>query len=98
MNPVFFYGLFMDKDLLLEKGLNPHNIKPAYLNGYQLRIGKRATLVPFKGACSYGIVMELDNSELQNLYGSDGVEDYIPQSIQANTMDGDPLESILYNY
>jgi hypothetical protein len=96
MKSVFFYGLFMDKDLLKEKGFNPQNIKRAYLKGYQLKIGERATLAPNKGACSYGTVMELDSNELQNLYGSDGVEDYVPQPVQANTMVGEPLEAISY--
>ena len=40
--------------------------------------------------------MELDSSELQNLYGSDGVEDYVPQTVQAHTTDGEPLEAISY--
>jgi len=96
MKSVFFYGLFMDKDLLKEKGFNPQNIKRAYLKGYQLKIGERATLAPHEGACSYGTVMELDSNELQNLYGSDGVEDYVPQTVQANTMVGEPLEAISY--
>ncbi len=86
----------MDKDLLKEKGFNPQNIKRAYLKGYQLKIGERATLAPHKGACSYGTVMELDSNELLNLYGSDGVEDYVPQTVQANTMVGEPLEAISY--
>ena len=98
MKSVFFYGLFMDKDLLKEKGFNPQNIKRAYLKGYQLEIGERATLAPHKGACSYGTVMELDSNELQNLYGSDGVEDYVPQTVQANTMVGEPLEAVSYIY
>ena len=96
MKPVFFYGLFMDKDLLKEKGFNPHNIKRACLQGYQLKIGERATLVPHKGARSYGTVMELDSSELEYLYGSDGVEDYVPQAVQASTIAGEPLEAISY--
>lgn len=40
--------------------------------------------------------MELDSNELQILYGSDDVEDYVPQPVQANTMVGEPLEAISY--
>ena len=96
MKTVFFYGLFMDKDLLKGKGINPHNIKRAFLKGYQLKIGERATLVPDKEACSYGIVMELDINELHNLYGSDGVEDYVPQTVQVYTIVGEPIEAVSY--
>ena len=86
----------MDKDLLREKGLNPQNVKRAYLTNYQLKIGEKATLVPKIGASSYGTVMELDSIELQILYGSDGVKDYIPQSVHVKTMNGEPLEAISY--
>lgn len=96
MKSVFFYGLFMDKNLLKEQGFNPQNIQRAYLKGFQLKIGERATLAPQNEACSYGTVMELDSNELQKLYGSDGVEDYIPQTVQANRMTGEPLEAVSY--
>jgi hypothetical protein len=45
MKSVFFYGLFMDPDLLKDKGLNPGASEPAQLAGYGLKIGARATLV-----------------------------------------------------
>ena len=96
MKTVFFYGLFMDKDLLREKGFNPQNTRHAYLQGYQLRIGERATLAPHEGACSFGTVMDLASNELRNLYGSDGVEDYVPQAVQATTMAGDPVDAVSY--
>lgn len=96
MNTVFFYGLFMDQDLLKEKGFNPQNIKRACVQGYQSRIGERATLAPCKRASSYGTVMDLESNELQNLYGSDGVEGYVPQSVLANTMDGETIEAISF--
>ena len=46
---VFFYGLFMDEDLLREKGLNPQRAALASVDGLALRIGKRAALVPTPG-------------------------------------------------
>ena len=53
---VFFYGLFMDEDLLLSKGVTPTNLRPALLTGYQLRIGNRATLVPAQSGQVFGLV------------------------------------------
>ena len=41
---VFFYGLFMDEELLRGKGLNPKNAEPASVDGLALRIGQRAAL------------------------------------------------------
>lgn len=47
---VFFYGLFMDQQLLEAKGVYPTDIRAAVLEGYALRIGARAALVPTSGA------------------------------------------------
>jgi hypothetical protein len=46
---VFFYGLFMDESLLASRGLSPSKAIVGYVNGYRLRIGRRATLVPDDG-------------------------------------------------
>jgi hypothetical protein len=56
---VFFYGLFMDADLLRTKGVNPTNIRPASVPGFALRIGQRATLLRNPNRLAHGILMEL---------------------------------------
>jgi hypothetical protein len=43
---VFFYGLFMDEELLRGKGLEPEGGEIAAIDGFALRIGQRAALVP----------------------------------------------------
>jgi hypothetical protein len=43
---VFFYGLFMDAQLLDAKGVRPADIRPAAVPGFAVRIGVGATLVP----------------------------------------------------
>ena len=45
----FFYGLFMDIDILREGGVAPINPRRAYVEDLALRIGRRATLVPSAG-------------------------------------------------
>ena len=35
---VFFYGLFMDKNILKKNGINPSNHRKGYLNNYTLKI------------------------------------------------------------
>jgi hypothetical protein len=47
---VFFYGLFMDPELLRGKGLQPENDRRACVRGMRLRIGKRAALEVEPGA------------------------------------------------
>ena len=45
---VFFYGLFMDGNILLKNGIKPSNLRRGYLNDYALKIGNRASLIPCK--------------------------------------------------
>ena len=47
---VFFYGLFMDVDLLRENGVVPKNPRRGFAPNFALCIGQRATLVPSEGA------------------------------------------------
>ena len=53
---VFFYGLFMDEELLRGKGLEPEGGEIAAIDGFALRIGQRAALVPTPDAKVYGSV------------------------------------------
>ena len=39
---VFFYGLFMDEELLRGKGLEPEGGEIAAIDGFALRIGQRS--------------------------------------------------------
>ena len=61
---VFFYGLFMDEELLRGKGLEPEGGEISAFDGFALRIGQRAALVPTPGAKVYGLVFSLTRSEL----------------------------------
>jgi hypothetical protein len=56
---VFFYGLFMDEELLRGKGLEPEGGEIAAIDGFALRNGQRAALVPTPGAKVYGLVFSL---------------------------------------
>ncbi len=45
----FFYGLFMDKDIIAESNVVAENPRHAFANDYALFIGSRATLAPSAG-------------------------------------------------
>ena len=96
MESVFFYGLFMDADLLTEKGLHPRNSRLAYLTGYGLRIGARATLEYSKKERVFGSIIQLHREELEKLYSDKSVMDYIPRQMVANDMEGNPVAAISY--
>jgi hypothetical protein len=96
MQPVFFYGLFMDAELLLRKGLNPVAPEPAQLSGYGLRIGARATLEKSASEIVYGALVRLSDKDLKLLYGEASVADYVPQKVVATSFNGREIRAICY--
>jgi hypothetical protein len=94
---VFFYGLFMDQDLLRSKGLVPENAEPASVPGFTLRIGQRAALVPARTGRAHGIVMSLTLAELERLYSDPGVQTYQPQAVLAHLASGGIIAALCYN-
>ena len=97
MQEIFFYGLFMDQDLLTKKGLSPSNPRKGYVAGLGLRIGERATLVRAQNEKAYGIVMRLSAEESTALYSEESVSDYIPEQVVVTLNSGDRLLAICYN-
>ncbi len=94
---VFFYGLFMDEQLLKTKGVNPTNLRSASVDGFQLRVGKRATLVPMKTGRIYGMIAELTHDEIQHLYSEASLRDYKPEAITAHLLNDGALAALCFN-
>lgn len=94
---VFFYGLFMDQNLLLNMGVAPSAVVPGFVNDFALRIGDRATLVPESGSRAYGLLMRLTVDEAEALYAEESVSDYLPEPIIVTLMDGRNVEATCYN-
>ena len=97
MKSVFFYGLFMDSELLKGKGFSPLNPVHARIEGYGIRIGERASLVESENEYAYGIAMSLDSEELESLYGEESVLDYVPETLTARTSSNEQIEVTTYN-
>jgi hypothetical protein len=95
--PVFFYGLFMDPDLLRTKGLEPVNVQLAEVSGVRLRIGRRAALEKSPEDSTFGIMMELTHGELERLYAEPGVAEYRPEAVIARLADGSSAAALCYN-
>lgn len=93
----FFYGLFMAGEILREKGVEPSNPRRAHVEGFALRIGDRATLVPDAGGRVYGMVFALTHAELDRLYGAPGLEHYHPEAVLAQPLAGTPTAALCYN-
>jgi hypothetical protein len=94
---VFFYGLFMDESLLASKGVSPSTATVGYVNGYRLRIGTRATLVPDDGKRAYGVLMSLRSDQVRALYSAESVADYVSESVSVVLPDGTVESAVCYN-
>lgn len=94
---VFFYGLFMDEALLASKGVRPTESTIGYVDGFGLRIGKRATLVPEANSRAYGVLMKITPEDATALYSEQSVADYVAEPVVV-TLPGDiQVSAVCYN-
>jgi hypothetical protein len=94
---LFFYGLFMDVEVLRESGVAPVSVSRAYVDDFALRIGSRATLVPSPGARAYGMLIALTHSQRHRLYSAPELELYQPEAVLARRLDGSFIPALCYN-
>ncbi len=94
---VFFYGLFMDAELLRTKGTQPMNLRMASVLGFALRIGQRATLISAPSSRVYGMLVELTHPEIEQLYSEPGVSAYRPEAVVADLADGSRVPALCFN-
>jgi hypothetical protein len=94
---VFFYGLFMDVALLQRQGIRPCNVRQARVEGFDLAIAERATLVPRAERTVFGVLVSLTHEDLANLYTDPSVQDYRPEAVLAITEDGQDIPALCYN-
>jgi hypothetical protein len=94
---VFFYGLFMDQELLHSRGIQPERVEVAWVDGLELRIGQRAALARSHRGRVYGLVMTLTLRQLDKLYAQPGVEAYRPEAVLAHLSGGGTIAAMCYN-
>jgi hypothetical protein len=94
---VFFYGLFMDPELLRAGGLQPTNARRARVSGMALRIGQRATLVPDPASTVHGFVFGLTHQEIDQLYREPSVAMYRPEAVIAHLEDQSLIPALCFN-
>jgi hypothetical protein len=78
---VFFYGLFMDEQLLEKQGIQVLSSAVGYVEGFTLAIGERATLLPEVGSRAYGVLMQLKPGSAKALYKGQGLTDYVAETV-----------------
>jgi len=95
--PVFFYGLFMDEALLASKGIRATEPAIGYVEGYGLRIGERATLLPEPNSRAYGVVMKLAPEDVTALYSDPSVADYVAETVVVSLPGNAEVSAECYN-
>jgi hypothetical protein len=86
---VFFYGSFINREVLAKTGLVLRNVEVARLSGFDILIETLATLVRSDQHCVYGIVGDATHAELRSLYGQDWLGGtYLPEAVLVQMPDG----------
>lgn len=88
---VFFYGSYMNFDVLKDVGIAPREWEVARVNGYDIVIEPRANMIRSNEQCVYGILATATHAELNRLYAhAQNVlgELYLPEPVLAETLSG----------
>lgn len=85
LHDVFFYGLYMDPDILEQKGVVPRSPRKGYVDGFELRIGNKATLMRSTEKIAHGMVYALNHLEIDSLYRGSGLVEYAAEALLANS-------------
>lgn len=97
LHDVFFYGLYMDEDILKEKGVNPRNKRVGLCENYKLRIGKFATLLREENTKAYGLIYSLTHEEINKLYQGSGLTQYISEALDIKLENGENIATLCCN-
>ena len=93
---VFFYGLFMDADMLTSRGFTPARVRRAVVSDFALRLGRRATMIEHRGSVVHGMVMDMSLEDLKKLYADSTLTEYRPMTVPAAIVGGDRIEAVAY--
>ncbi len=95
----FFYGSYMNFDVIKEVDFIAEKWEVAKLNGFEIRIQPRANLMRSDQHRVYGIVATATHQELARLYAhAQNVlgEIYLPEAVLVETLDGKWRPALCY--
>jgi cation transport regulator ChaC len=96
---VFFYGSYMNPEVLRGLGLDPGEIERARLSGFDIVISPRANLVRSDQHAVYGTCARATHEELEKLYAhARNVlgEIYLPEPVIVELDDGSLRPALCY--
>ena len=94
----FFYGSFMNTEVLAEADVRPTEVQMARLDGWDIRIAPRATLVPAEGRSVFGVLAQLSHTDLDKLYTKDcfGIGTYLPEAVLVADAEAHAVPALTY--
>jgi hypothetical protein len=96
---VFFYGSYMNPDVLREVQFDPGKLEPARLPGFDIVIAPRANLVRSDEHVVYGVCAQATHQELDRLYAHARNalgEIYLPEPVLVDLLDGSLRPALCY--
>ncbi len=97
MKEAFFYGLYMDSELLKSLGVTPKKARIAYVDRSQLDLHGAVKILPLPGHQVWGMIFQMTAEELQRLYSRPAAKSYQAETMEAITQEGDKVAVICYN-
>jgi len=82
---IFFYGSFMDSEVLRILGVVLKKVETAELKNWSITFSPMATLVRSEGDSVYGTIAELSQDQVRMLYTRDDLKHYNPVDITVAT-------------
>jgi len=97
LHDIFFYGLYMDEEILKSNNVVPRNKRIAIAHGYKLRVGNMATLLREENAKAYGLLYALTHDEIDTLYKNAGLTQYVTEALSVELEDGSYISALCCN-
>ncbi len=97
---VFFYGSYMNFDVLRAVDIGERAFEPSSISGYELTISPLANLRKKQPSNAYGILTRLTHPELDRLYQGHartvlgGI--YLPEAVVVSRADGSAAAALCY--
>lgn len=94
----FFYGSFMNPEVLAKADVRPTEPQIGRLDGWDIKIASRATLMPSEGRSVFGVLAKLTHADLDKLYTKDwfGFGTYLPEAVLVIDVAGRSLPAVTY--
>jgi len=88
---VFFYGSYINFDVLSEAGIDKRPFVTGQISGLELRIAPLANLVKNEHGTAFGILTRLTHEELERLYSDHALKilggEYLPEAVIVHAAD-----------